>query len=426
MRSRRLFHATTIAPRLRPHIDPEGYSAYSRWGMARAFGGATVAYAMHERHLILIDTAVPALVAAVIVVGETLHGGASAGPAPIVLGICASLVLVARRRWPGWTLLASGALVAVLFHLDTSAASVAVLAPAVALYSVALRRGRLQQLAAGVLAITAVIAADVVHPGRPTVWQTIAHVLLVAVPLLAAEVIRTHQANMRLLEERLELAEQAREQEAERRADQERMRIARDLHDVVAHTLSEINVTAAAAAERSAPGEAREALEQIEGRSHAAIAELRGILGVLRGPESAESPRAPSPGVDDICQLVGRARRVGLEVSLDVHGSAPARISDATSLAAYRIVQESLTNVRRHAPGASATVTLRFDPEQLTLTVDNGPGNGSGGRATEPNSPGVGITGMRERANVVGGTLDAGPHASGFCVRADLPYERAQ
>src|SRR5262249_8021067 len=157
---------------------------------------------------------------------------------------------VGRRRWPGCTLLASGALVAVLFHIDRSAASVAVLAPAVALYSVALRRGRLQQLAAGVLAIAAVIAADVVPAGRPTVGQTIGPVLRVALPLLAAEVIRTHQANVRLLVERLEIAERAREQDAERRAEQERMRIARDLHDVVAHTLTEINVTAAAAAER--------------------------------------------------------------------------------------------------------------------------------------------------------------------------------
>src|SRR5205823_5829489 len=168
--------------------------------------------------------------------------------------------------------------VAVLFHVDSSAASVAVLAPAVALYSVALRRGRLEQVAAGVLAIAAIIAADVAHPGRPTVGQTIAHLLLVAVPLLAAEVIRTHQANMRLLVERLQLAEQAREQEAERRAEQERMRIARDLHDVVAHTLTEINVTAAAAAEGAAAGDARAALERIEDRSHSAIGELRGIL----------------------------------------------------------------------------------------------------------------------------------------------------
>ena len=163
---------------------------------------------MDEHHLIVVDTAVPALVAGVIVVGETLHGGASARPATIVLGVGAAVVLVGRRRWPVWTLLAAGALVAALFHLDSSAASVAVLAPAVALYSVALRRGRLQQLAAGVLAITAVIAADVIHPGRPTLGQTMLHVLLVAVPLLAAEVIRAHQANLRLLVERLDLAEQ--------------------------------------------------------------------------------------------------------------------------------------------------------------------------------------------------------------------------
>ena len=394
--------------------------------MERGLRGATVAYAMHERHLILLDTAVPALVAAVIVVGEALHGGASARPTPIVLGICAALVLVGRRRWPGWSLLASGALVAVLFHVDSSAASVAVLAPAVALYSVALRSGRVQQLAAGVLAIAAVIAADVIHRGQPTVGQTIAHVLLVAVPLLAAEVIRTHQANMRLLVERLELAEQAREQEAERRVAQERIRIARELHDVVAHTLTEINVTAAAAAERAAPGESHEALEQIERSSHGAIGELRGVLGVLRSPDSAESPRAPAPGIDDISEMVWRAHNAGLEVSLEVHGSPPSRISDATALAAYRIAQESLTNVRRHAAGAQAAVTLRFDPVQLRLTVENGPGNGAGGTASGPTSPGVGITGMRERTRAVGGRLYAGPHATGFRVCADLPYEPAQ
>jgi signal transduction histidine kinase len=393
--------------------------------MARAFRGATVAYAMHERHLIIVDTAVPALVGAVIVVGETLHGGASARPVPIVLGIGASVVLAGRRRWPGSTLLVSGGLVAVLFHIDTSAASVAVLAPAVALFSVALRRGRLHEIAAGILAIAAVIAADVIHEGRPTVGQTIAHVLLVAVPLLAAEVIRTHQANMRLLMERLELAEQAREQEAERRAERERMRIARELHDVVAHTLTEINVTAAAAAEGVAAGKPREALERIERTSHDAIGELRGILGVLRGPDCVEPPHAPAPGIDDIPALVYRARNAGLDVSLDFHGSPPPRISDATSLAAYRIVQESLTNVRRHAAGAQATVTLRFDPAQLTLTVDNGPGNGAAA-AVEASAPGVGVTGMRERVNVVGGRLSAGPLSQGFRVRADLPYQPAR
>lgn len=379
---------------------------------------------MQQRHLIVIDAAVPVLVGAVIVVGETLHGGASARPAPMVLGICAAVALVARRHWPGWTLLASGALVAVLFHVDVSAAAVAVLAPAVALYSVALRRGRRQQVGAGVLALTAVVAADVIHQGRPTVGQTLAHALLVAVPLLAAEVMRTHQANMRLLLERLTLAERAREHEAERRAEQERLRIARELHDVVAHTLTEINVTAAAAAEIGGPSNAQTALERIERASHDAIGELRGILGVLREPDSA-APRAPAPGIEDIDDLVRRARDAGLDAKLQLHGTPAQHMSEATALAAYRIVQESLTNVRRHAAGARAAVTLRFDNERLTLTVENGPG-GLEADASPRQPAGVGIAGMRERARAVGGRLTAEPLDAGFRVHAELPYEPAQ
>jgi signal transduction histidine kinase len=389
--------------------------------MAQPLGSASVAYVMEDHHhLAIIDAAVPAVVAAVILVGERLSGSASARPLSLALGVAAAIMLAARRRWPGWTLASSGALVAVLFHVDRSAAAVAVLAPAVALYSVALRRGHLQQAAAGVVAIGAVISADLLHPGRPSIGQTTAHCLLVAIPLLAAEVIRTHQANVRLLVEQLKLSGQAREQEAQRRAEQERMRIARELHDVVAHTLTEVNVTAAAAAERAAPGEARVALEHIERSSHNAIGELRGILGVLREPDTTDPPHVPAPGLNDIAAMICRARTGGLDVCLDIDGSPPARLSDATSLAAYRIVQESLTNVRRHAPGATAAVTLRYDSTQLTLIVDNGPGDTPG---PVPAEPGVGIIGMRERANAAGGALSAGPRASGFRVHADLPYQ---
>ncbi len=403
-------------------IVPAGCSLYPPWGMARSRYGATFAYAMHERHLLIVDAAVPAVVGAVIVVGETLHGGATSRPIYLAWGVAAAVVLAARRRWPGWTLATSGALVVVLFHLDRSAASVAVLAPAVALYSFALQRGRLQQVAAGIVAIAAVIVADVAHAGRPTLEQTLGHVLLVAVPLLAAEVIRTHRANMRLHHEQLELNEQARKQDAEQRAERERMRIARELHDIVAHTLTEINVTAAAAAEQAGDGDERRALEQIERTSHDAIGELRAILGVLRGPESATAPIAPTPGIDDIPDLVTRARNAGLDVHLAVEGAAPERISDATSLAAYRIVQESLTNVRRHASGAVASVAVRYSTSGVTLTVDNGPCAGaSNGHAN--GESGVGITGMRERVIAVGGFLSAGPRRSGFRVRADLPYE---
>jgi signal transduction histidine kinase len=395
-------------------LPPPGYGAAA----ARRYGR----YAMHERHLLIIDAAVPAVVGAVIVVGETLHGGTSGRPIYLAWGVAAAVVLAARRRWPGWTLAASGALVGVLFHLDRTAASVAVLAPAVALYSFALRRGRLQQVAAGIVAVAAVIAADVAHPGRPTLGQTMGHVLLVAVPLLGAEVIRTHRANMRLHVEQLALNEHARKQDAEQRAERERMRIARELHDIVAHTLTEINVTAAAAAEQASEGNERRALERIERSSHDAIGELRAILGVLRGPEPGTAPNAPAPGIDDIPGLVTRARNAGLDVHLDVEGAAPDRIPDTTSLAAYRIVQESLTNIRRHASGAGASVAVRYGPSGVTLTVENGPRSGSNnGHGNEES--GVGITGMRERVIAVGGQLSAGPQASGFRVRADLPYE---
>src|SRR5206468_5050266 len=156
-----------------------------------------------------------------------------------------------------------------------------------ALYSLALTRGRVTQLLAAVAAVAAVVVVETLHPGRPTLLQTLGHVLLVAIPLLAAEAHRNRHAYVALLRERLELAEWTREQEAQRRADQERMRIARDLHDVVAHTLTSINVQAATAAQLldRNPGHARAALETIEDDSRAAIAELRTILGVMRDPD---------------------------------------------------------------------------------------------------------------------------------------------
>lgn len=367
----------------------------------------------------MLDAAVPVLVGAVIVVGEVLHGGRSARPLPVLLALGAAGALWARRRWPALTLTASVVLVGVLLHIDRSAGTVAVLAPAVALYSLALRRGRRARLLAAVAAVGAVLLAELAHSGRPGTLQTLGHVLLVAIPLLAADQVRTHRANLTLLTERLEMADQAREREAERRAEQERMRIARELHDVVAHTLTEINVQAGAAAERLGAGEGREALERIEHASHSAIGELRAILGVLRDTDNAEAPRAPTPGVDDIAELVDRAHGAGLEVELEVSGERPAQLADAVSLAAYRIVQESLTNARRHTAGAAVRIKLGFDTTRLSIAVDN---DGSAGQDSNGEAVGVGIKGMLERATAVGGTLRAGPNGDGFQVAAELPY----
>jgi signal transduction histidine kinase len=371
---------------------------------------------MYYRPLLVLDAAVPVLVAAVIVVGEALDGGGRRPEA--VLGVAAAAALYGRRRFPAATLTASALAVAVLFHLDQAAGVVALFAPAVALYSLALRRGRPAQLLAGAAAVGAVITADVLSGRSPTVLQTLSHVLLVSIPLLAAEAIRAHRSYLQVLQERAELAERTREQEARQRTEQERLRIARELHDLVAHTLTEINVQAGAAAERLEVGLAREALERIEDASHRAIGELRAVLGVLRDPQQPGAPLLPAPGVADIPDLVSRACGTGLDVRLQVAGEQPPQLSGGSSLAAYRIVQESLTNARRHAPGTPVTVGVTFGSEQMSILVENPSADRDGDDA----AGGVGVRGMGERAAAVGGTLTAGRTQQGFAVLAHLPY----
>jgi signal transduction histidine kinase len=372
----------------------------------------------------VLDLVVSLVVGAVITLGGVLHGDGSDRPLAVAVGLGAAAALLGRRRAPGWTLAASGGLALVLLHLAPSAGATAVIAPAVALYSLALSRGRAAQLLAAVAAVAAVVVVDAFHSGSPTLLQTLGHVMLVAIPLLAAETHRTHRAYVALLRDQLNLAERTREQEAQRRAEQERMRIARDLHDVVAHTLTTINVQAATAAElmdRDA-AHARGALETIEDASRDAIHELRAILGVLRDGDAGEAPLAPAPGVETIPELVTASSEGGVDVQLDVIGNRPERLPDAVSLAAFRIVQESLTNARRHAAGARVRVRLAFEPDCLAVAVENGAGMRANGSST---TPGVGIIGMTERASAVGGTLRAGPLAAGFRVDAELPYARA-
>src|SRR5262249_18139429 len=181
----------------------------------------------------------------IIAVGVAVRAGASVRPLALTLGLAAAGALVLRRRAPTLTLAVSGALVLALFAIDAGAGAIAVIAPGIALYSLALTRGRVHLLAAVIAAAAAVIAADVAfaghHPHAPTL-QTAAHVALVAIPVLAAEALRNRRAYVRVLLERLEQAERTREEEAQRRAEQERLRIARDLPDAVAHTLTTIHV----------------------------------------------------------------------------------------------------------------------------------------------------------------------------------------
>lgn len=360
------------------------------------------------------------VVGAVIVGASILHGGSGTRPVSLALGTAAVAALALRRRAPGWSLAISGAFVLVLVHLDSATAPLAVLAPAVALFSLALTRGRRDQLIGAAAAVAMVITAEVLRDGSFGAVQTLGHIALVAVPLLLAETLRTRRSYVALLLERLAVAERTREQEATRRVEQERMRIARELHDVVAHTLTTITVQAGVAGHllEGDPEHARGALALIEDAGREAIGELRAILGVLRDPDESDAPRAPTPGVDDIAGLVRRVREAGLDAELAVAGTRGGRLSDVVSLAAYRIVQESLTNARRHAPGATVCVQVSFAPDSLTLAVRNAAAMAHNAGSTS----GVGIAGMAERAAAVGGSLRAEPGAGGFLVTATLPY----
>jgi signal transduction histidine kinase len=373
----------------------------------------------------LLDAAVLLVAGVIVVVGVALRADASTRPLALALALAATATLVLRRSAPTATLAISGALVLALFAVDHAAGAVAVIAPAIALYSLALARGRVHLVAAVVAAAAAVMIADVFlagHHAHALTLQTAAHVALVAVPVLAAEALRNRRSYIQLLLERLELAERTREEEARRRAGQERLRIARELHDVVAHTLTTINVQAGVAAHLAdrEPAGAGSALAAIEAASRDALDELRAILGVLRQPSDVDVPLEPAPGLDGLSSLLDRFRQGGSQIELEVGGEQPGRIPDAVQLAAYRIVQESLTNAARHAPGAVARVRLAYEADRLRVGIENASApmcNGNG-------AAGVGIVGMRERAAALGGTLAAGPSGGGFRVEAELPYTR--
>ena len=223
--------------------------------------------------------------------------------------------------------------------------------------------------------------------------------------------------------QRRQAAERTRAEEARRRAGEERLRIARELHDVLAHNISLINVQAGVALHLmdEQPGQSRTALVAIKQASNDALGELRSVLDVLRQGDEAP-PRAPASGLAQLDSLVAGAGATGLEVRTRVEGL-PRPLPAGTDLAAFRIVQESLTNVTRHAGPASATVLVRYGPDDLTVRVDD---DGRGPVAATGPGNGNGIRGMRERVAALGGELTTGPRpGGGFRVQARLPIDES-
>ena len=232
------------------------------------------------------------------------------------------------------------------------------------------------------------------------------------------------QLHIREVEQRAEEAERTKDEAARRRAVEERLRIARELHDSLTHSISVIQVQAGVAAHlaRKRGEEVPAALAAIQEASADASRELRATLGVLRASDDSDCS-----GLRQLEALIARARAAGLPVTVTVAGT-ERQLTPDVDQAAYRIVQEALTNVTRHAGQACTTVHLQYGPGLLTVQVeDDGAGSGgSGGTPGLQPTSGLGLIGMRERVSALGGVLDAGPRAGGgFRVRAELPARAA-
>lgn len=356
----------------------------------------------------------PLLALSVAFVHVVLSQGASWGqrdfrapldPVGYGLLLVGPLAVLARRRWPVTTTVVSLLATYVYTWLGYPYGPV-YLAPVVLLFSLVTGGRRMVAWALAGVSIAVFLAYGYTRPGEsPGLFHDLAIIAFVLLLMVAAELAR-------IVRERRAQQQRAAEEETRRQASEERLSMARELHDVLAHNISLIHVQAATALHLidDHPEQARTALATIKAASKEVLGEMRSVLNVLR--EGA--PRSPTAGLDRLEELVERS---GLEATLERAGTRP--LPPQVERAAYRIVQESLTNVARHAPGARVTVRLEYGPRELLVRVtDTGAAAlavlaGTGG--------GNGIPGMRERAAALGGTLTAGRSGSGFQVTARLP-----
>jgi len=333
----------------------------------------------------------------------------------VLMGVAAA-VLLGRRRWPLAALAVTAAASVVYLVLEYPHGPI-LLTMSVAMYSVAVRLPAGVSLVACGVALLAVVIPDmlVIDP----------ELLLVETPLLLAVLsglLLPSWAIGTVVRLGREAERRARQDDARRRVDEERLRIAREVHDVVGHGLAVINLQAAVALHVAGrrPEQAQVALAAIKRSSNDALEELQGTLTVFRQPDNGDGSRWPAPGLGQLEALVAVMGEGGLPVEVVVTGDLVG-LPGVVDLAAYRIVQESLTNVARHAGPARATVRVCYQPGAVVLEIaDTGRGRSAG--AARP--AGHGIAGMRERAAAVGGMLEAGPNGDGgFLVRARLPFE---
>ena len=361
----------------------------------------------------VIDVAVTVVVGAV---NAMIRGAGGQRPtvSSVLLALAASLPLLVRRRWP-FAVLATVIFTAVLgmrFELQL----------VVALYTIGAYRSSKATIAATAAAVVA-IALTYALPwgsrGDPT--NVIAIVLLSVIGAGTGRYIGNKRTSITTLKGQTARLARERELLAERAVAEERTRIAQELHDVIAHNVSLIVVQAQALGATHGDERVTAATDAIADLGRRTMAEMHRTLRLLRASDDAPQ-LAPQPGLADLDALLERSRAAGLPVELAVEG-APRRLAQSVDLSAFRIVQEALTNVVKHAGRARTAVTIAYGPEALQLTIlDSGDGDQRNGQRWAPG--GHGLIGMRERTALFGGTLTAGPRpGDGFEVHASLPYD---
>lgn len=340
-----------------------------------------------------------------------------------VVSVVVYAVMIGVRRFPV-TAAAVAAAGSVIQMTDGMRYPVALPAVFVTLYTVALTSGTVRSVLTAVpVKIALFTTALIIYPGftgyTVLLWATLA--------VAVGKGVRSHRAYVAEVEDRARRAEQAKEDEANRRVGEERVRIARELHDVIGHHVALISVQAGALSLLLAPGqaEAMESVTHIQQASADALDDLRLTVGLLRDPGAGEPVEPPQPvaGLGRLDELIGSFASTGLEVTQEVTGQ-ERPLPEPVSLTAYRVIQESLTNTRKHSATGSALVRLGYAPGALRVAVEDA-GSArppAGGRGQQ----GHGIIGMRERVTALGGRLSAGPRPEGgFRVVAELPLPGA-
>jgi signal transduction histidine kinase len=367
-----------------------------------------------------LDAALAISIAGVVLADALLASARTGGLAPLdyVLLLGGTLVLLARRRAPRTVLLVT-VIGMVGYSVRVAPDAIIAVPVLIALYTVSSAGHRLLAITAATPLAAGVVLNSLARAEGDTVREAIQQAILpvgwFVAAVVAGEVSRHRLAYLQQVERRAAEAERTREEVALRRAEQERLRIARELHDSLTHSISVIKVHAGVAAHlaRKRGEQVPEALLAIQAASADAARELRDTLHVLRDGDR----ESPACGLDRLPALVARTRDAGLPVTLSVTGR-QGDLPDEVDRAVYRIVQEALTNVTRHAGPATASITIDRGPRALTVQVDDD------GTATVDAAqvPGVGLIGMRERVSALGGRLSAEPRPDGgFTVRADIP-----